>query len=128
MKLLLDTHAILWWFFNDPRLSTTAYDLIAESDNVLLASSASAWEIATKHRLGKLPEVKEIVRRYPVLLREARMTELTINSAHALRSGSYPQAHRDPFDRMLAAQAEIEDIPLLSADTAFADFPIECIW
>jgi PIN domain nuclease of toxin-antitoxin system len=86
---------------------------------VVVASSVSAWEIATKYRIGKLPEAKQIVEEYSQILRQAKFVELSISSAHALRAGSLPIAHRDPFDRMIMAQAELENLPVITYDEAF---------
>jgi PIN domain nuclease of toxin-antitoxin system len=85
---LLDTHVILWWLFNDPRLSRSAFSLIRDPDNTIVVSSASGWEIATKHRLGKLPDAREAVERLPELLRISRMDVLPVSLEHALRAGS----------------------------------------
>lgn len=98
--MLLDTHAFLWWVTDDPRLSISARLIIANTENTIFVSPASAWEIATKYRLGKLGEA----------------------------AGSYPATHRDPFDRMLAAQSEIERLPLITRDPAFSVFGIETRW
>ncbi|MGB3516039.1 MAG: type II toxin-antitoxin system VapC family toxin [Elainellaceae cyanobacterium] len=87
--------------------------------NCILVSSASSWEIATKHRIGKLPEAKQLIADYAQILQQAKFFELSMTVAHALRAGSLPMAHRDPFDRMLMAQAELENLPLLTYDNAF---------
>lgn len=128
MRLLLDTHALLWWWFDDPRLSRPARDAIADPANAPLVSAASAWEVATKYRLGKLPEAAEAATRFSELVREARMQPLPIRLEHALHAGAYPQRHRDPFDRMLAAQAEVEGIRLVTVDPVFQEFPARILW
>ena len=128
MRLLLDTHALLWWFVNDARLSSRARDSIADEANEILVSAASAWEIAIKHRLGKLPRATEAFARFEELVAADGFACLPVSHRHALRAGSYPLPHGDPFDRMLAAQAEIERLPLLTLDPAFAAFPIETRW
>lgn len=128
MRLLLDTHALLWWFTSDRRLSERARDLIADEANELLVSSASAWEIATKVRLGKLDEVPGVVERFAELVAADGFVHLPVNYRHALRAGGYATTHRDPFDRMLAAQSELEGIPILTLDAAFAAFPVKSIW
>ena len=119
MSYLLDTHILLWWLFDDPVLNAECREIISNSDNQILVSSASAWEIATKYRIGKLPEAESLVERYAEVLEKAEFTELPVNSVHAIRAGSLPIAHRDPFDRMIMAQAELEDIPVLTYDKAF---------
>ena len=128
MRFLLDTHAFLWWLFDDPRLSANARDIIADADNSILVSSASGWEISTKHRLGRLPVASELARDITGWVERARFEELPIRLAHAQRAGSWAQSHRDPFDRMLAAQCALEEIPLVSRDPAFSAFGIRLIW
>lgn len=119
MSYLLDTHILLWWISNDPKLDATCRAIINDPQNRILVSSASAWEIATKYRVGKLPEAKELVETYAQTLQRAKFLELAITTAHALRAGSLPINHRDPFDRMIMAQAELENLPLLTTDKAF---------
>ena len=127
MSYLLDTHILLWWLFDDPKLDSTCRDIIRNPQNRILVSSVSAWEIATKYRIGKLPEAKQLVEAYPQTLQQARFFELAITAAHALRAGNLPIAHRDPFDRMLMAQAELENLPLLTDDRAFQTGLIQLI-
>lgn len=119
MSYLLDTHILLWWLFDDPKLDTTCREIIRNPNNLILVSSASTWEIATKYRLGKLPEAEPLVAAYSEILQQAQFVELPITAAHALRAGRLPIAHRDPFDRMLMAQAELGNIPLMTYDRAF---------
>ncbi len=119
ISYLLDTHILLWWLFNDSKLNAECRDIIRHPNHRILISSASAWEIATKYRIGKLPEAKPLVDNYQGILEQAKFMELTITAAHALRAGNLPISHRDPFDRMLMAQAELENLPLLTYDTAF---------
>jgi PIN domain nuclease of toxin-antitoxin system len=129
MRLLLDTHALLWALAEPHRLSAHAADLIKAPTTGLVVSAVSAWEIATKHRLGKLPGAGPIVAGFAAHLASLRVEELPVRSAHALLAGSFVLEHRDPFDRMLAAQAMLEGLPLLSDDPAFAAFPgLETIW
>lgn len=128
MRLLLDTHAFLWWVTDDPRLSKCARTAIANDANAVLVSAASAWEIATKHRLGKLNEAAGAVARFDELVTADGFTHLAISSFHALQAGRYPVAHRDPFDRLLAAQSELERLTLVSCDPAFADFGTKTLW
>ena len=128
MRLLLDTHALLWWFTDDPRLSAKARSLIGDANNVILVSAASAWEIATKHRLGKLEEAAEAVMRFEELVVADGFSHLPVSYRHGLRAGAYHATHRDPFDRMLAAQSEIESLPLVTLDIAFKQFEITTIW
>lgn len=128
MRVLLDTHALLWWLFDDPQLSNPAREVIKSIDTQVFASSASAWEIATKHRLGKLPEAQEASRNLPGLLRAARIDALPITMEHAIAAGSLASSHRDPFDRMLIAQAMIEKMAIITSDSEFAQFDVKIIW
>lgn len=128
MRLLLDTHALLWWWTDDPRLSSKARKAIVDERNEIFVSTASAWEIATKQRLGKLQGVPDAFTRYESLVAADGFVHLSISVTHALRAGSYGLEHRDPFDRMLAAQAEIEQLRLVSSDAAFAGFAVKCWW
>ncbi len=128
MRLLLDTHALLWWFTDDPRLSPRARGLIHDEANEVLVCPASAWEVATKHRLGKLTGVEDAVARFQELVAADGFTPLPITLRHGLRAGAHPAQHRDPFDRMLAAQAEIEGVPLVTLDQALEQFGIEIVW
>ena len=127
MSFLLDTHILLWWISNDSKLDATCRDIINNPQNRIFVSSASAWEIATKYKIGKLPEVKELVETYAQTLQRAKFLELAITTAHALRAGSLPIDHRDPFDRMIMTQAELENLPLLTTDRAFRTGLIEVI-
>lgn len=121
MRVLLDTHALLWAIGEPARLSSAARKLIVDRSNDLAVSAASAWEIATKVRIGKLPGAERIVDDYAGQLRRLGAEELAISGAHALLAGSLRWAHRDPFDRVLAAQAITEGMPFLTADPAFTD-------
>ena len=119
VSYLLDTHILLWWLFNDPKLNAECRDIIRNPAHRILVSNVSAWEIATKYRIGKLPEAKQIVEEYSQILHQSKFIELPITSAHALRAGSLPISHRDPFDRMIMAQAELENLPVITYDAAF---------
>lgn len=128
VKVLLDTHVVLWALMEPDRLSRRAKRVIKDLDNVVLVSSASAWEIATKHRLGRLPEAEAVVRGYREHLATLRATELAISSTHALLAGSLAGPHRDPFDRMLAAQGLVEGVPLVTGDPVFKQFRVRLLW
>ena len=125
--MLLDPHIFLWWLFDDPRLSIKVRQLVQCIDNTVYISSASVWEIATKFRLGKLPEAASVARNVPLWIERAGFQPLYITPEHAQLAGSWEVAHRDPFDRMLAAQAKLEKVPLVSVDFAISDFPIDII-
>ena len=104
MKLLLDTHALLWWWTDDPQLSGAAREAIADEGNTVLVSAASVWEISTKFRLGKLAIAGPALKQFQALIEADGFEHLSITWQHSLLAGSYRQEHRDPFDRMLAAQ------------------------
>lgn len=121
VRLLLDTHALVWSVSSPQRLGSAAHQAILDRRNQVLVSSASAWEIATKVRLGRLPEARIMVDQFDGIVDELGAEHLSISSAHALRSGGLDWGHRDPFDRMLAAQALLEHATLVSRDSAFAE-------
>ncbi len=127
-RFLLDTHVLLWWLFDDPKLSGLAHNVIQSPDNTILVSSASGWEIATKYRLGKLSHASAAAHNLPSLLRKSRMDVLPITMEHALAAGALPGPHRDPFDRMLIAQGQIEGLPIVTSDHVFNQYPVELIW
>ena len=127
MRLLLDTHILLWAVLEPERLHAPLRALLEDPDNTLLASSVSAFEIATKHRLGKLPGAAQLLDQYAYALGELGACELTITTAHALKAASWSSPHRDPFDRLLAAQASVERVPLVSVDPVMPEFGIEVI-
>lgn len=118
-RYLIDTHIFLWWVFNDVKLDSLSREIISNPHNQIFVSSASAWEIATKYRIGKLPEAKELIDNYEQVLQQARFNELNVTTIHALRAGLLSIDHRDPFDRMLMAQAELEKMPIITYDKAF---------
>jgi PIN domain nuclease of toxin-antitoxin system len=128
MRLLLDTHAFLWWLIDSPKLSLAARKAIADADNDTVVSVVVGWECAIKHRLKRLPEAERFLSRPDEVLRRAGMEVLPITMAHSIRAGNYSSDHRDPFDRMLAAQTELEDMTLITRDPEFTDFPIRTLW
>ena len=125
--VLLDTHIFLWWLFDDPRLPDPTMDVIKDIRCEVHVSAASVWEVATKYRLGKLPQAASVAENVPVWIERAGFLEMPISAAHAQLAGSWEIPHRDPFDRMLAAQAKLADLPIASVDDAMALFPIEVI-
>ena len=127
-RLLLDTHALLWWWTDDVQLSPLARAAIFETKNEVFVSAASAWEIATKQRLGKLGQFPKVLERFTKLLAADRFIPLPIQHQHALKAGSYSSQHRDPFDRMLAAQSALEALTLVTCDAAFAQFDCRTLW
>lgn len=128
MRLLLDTHALLWWLDGDERLSKPARQAIAEPKAIVFVSAASAWEIATKVRIGKLPGAIEVAERFSSILADQSFGHLAIGIEHARRAGLMPGDHRDPFDRMLIAQAQIEALCLVSNERRFDSLGIKRLW
>jgi PIN domain nuclease of toxin-antitoxin system len=128
MRALLDTYAFLWWVTDDHHLSPVVRALIADGNNEILVSAASAWEIATKHRLGKLPQAGPLVVDFAREVQRQGFVALPITLGHAQIAGSLAGAHRDPFDRMLIAQAQEEKLALLSLDRVFDEFGIVRVW
>ncbi|WP_216904589.1 type II toxin-antitoxin system VapC family toxin [Synechococcus sp. CCY 9618] len=127
-SLLLDTHALLWWLVEPERLSSPAQKAIGNPAAAVFVSAASGWEIATKARLGKLPGAEGLLEDLPSLLQQQGFQPLAVLLHHGVRAGSYQQTHRDPFDRLLAAQAELEGLQLVSIDPALASFPCRLLW
>lgn len=119
MTYLLDTHTLLWALTNPKRLGPSAATIIQDRKNPLVVSAASAWEIATKHRIGRLAQADVLIGGYANHLDRLGVTRLVINEQHALLGGGLDWSHRDPFDRILAAQAMIESMTLLSDDPVF---------
>ena len=128
MRLLLDTHALLWWLSDDAQLPASARKLIANEKNTILVSAASAWEVAIKVRLGKLPSAADLASSFAAYLANESFESLPISVDHAIRAGLLPGTHKDPFDRMLIAQAQAEDIPILSNEVVFDGFGVRRVW
>jgi PIN domain nuclease of toxin-antitoxin system len=128
VRLLLDTHALLWWLDGDRRLSLKARRAIANQSNAILVSAASAWEITTKARLGKLPGAADVAADVAACVAAQGFLSLDITLLHAQRAGSLSGTHRDPFDRMLIAQSQIEDVALVTDDEAFDSFDVRRLW
>ena len=125
---LLDSHVLLWWWFDPDRLSQQARSLLLDPSTTVLVSAASVWELSLKHHQGKLPELTAAIADLPGLLQADGFQPLPISIAHGLRAGGYSQSHRDPFDRMLAAQAELEGLVLMTADAQLSNFPCQILW
>jgi PIN domain nuclease of toxin-antitoxin system len=128
MKAILDTHTFLWWNLADPRLSPTAREFISAGENEIFLSAASAWEIAIKTGRGRLilPEPPERYVANRMLLHH--LQPLPIQLSHALHVFNLPNLHQDPFDRLLIAQSQLENLPLLSADPEIARYDVNVIW
>jgi len=128
VRLLLDTHAFLWWLAGDEALSVPARTAIADEGNDVFVSAASAWEITTKHRLGKLPGVASIVADLDGAVAGQGFIALPISLRHAQTGGALPGPHRDPFDRMLIAQAMVETLVLVSNEQVFDIYGVARLW
>ena len=129
MNYLLDTHTLLWALTEPTRLGARARPIVAARSSSLVVSAASAWEISTKQRLGKLPRADALVGGYAHHLDRLGVDRLPITEEHALLAGSLQWTHRDPFDRMLAAQAMIESLTLVTEDSALASLPgLATVW
>ncbi|MBY0521358.1 MAG: type II toxin-antitoxin system VapC family toxin [Sphingomonas sp.] len=128
MRLLLDTHAVLWALTDSPRLSRRAAAFIGNADNQPLISPVVAYEICAKHKLGKLPEAEALAADFEGQLALLDIEWLPINAAHAIAAGKLDMSHRDPFDRLLIAQALIERVPMISNEAVFDGFGVERIW
>ena len=128
MRLLLDTHALVWWLVGSANLSAAARDAIADPANEKLISAASAWEITTKHRIGKLPSADEFAHDIPGTIAAENFDELPVSVAEGARAGALPGPHRDPFDRMLIAQAQAHDLAVVSVDVVFDRYGVRRIW
>lgn len=125
--MLLDTHIFLWWLFDDPKLPSGIRSFVKDRHNPIYVSAASVWEIATKFRLGRLPLAAQVARNVPEWIARSAFKSMPVTAEHAQLAGSWSVSHRDPFDRMLAAQAKLEKMPLASVDVLLQDFPVEIL-
>jgi PIN domain nuclease of toxin-antitoxin system len=128
VRLLLDTHAILWWVTDDDRLSERAGEVIADGANDVYFSAASAWEIAIKAGLGRIRLPDEAWTFTPDQLERNAFQALPVHVAHAVAVITLPDVHRDPFDRMLVAQAITEGLTIVSADPELARYAVPVLW
>jgi len=128
LRALLDTHTLLWWILEDPALSQTARETIAETSNTILVSAASAWELAIKFRLGKLPRAADLVSNFLSEVEHEGFQLLPISAEHGIRAGLLAGPHKDPFDRMLIAQSQAENTPIISNEIVFENYGIRRLW
>jgi PIN domain nuclease of toxin-antitoxin system len=128
VRLLLDTHALLWWLTGDEALSRTAREAISDSDNEVFVSAASAWEIATKHRIGKLPGAAVFASDIAGVVARQGFAELPVSIRDGQIAGALPAIHKDPFDRMLIAQAVAEDMVIVSIEGLFSAYGVARLW
>jgi len=128
MRFLLDTHALLWWWLGDDALASDARDAIIDAQNDVFVSAATGWEIATKVRKGQLPEMLSRMPNFLDNLVSDRFRHLDVRVDHGLLGGALSGEHKDPFDRLLAAQALIENLTVVTRDPAFAAFGCKVLW
>jgi PIN domain nuclease of toxin-antitoxin system len=128
LRALLDTHTLIWWISADPSLTQTACGIITDTDNTLVVSAASAWELAIKYRLGKLRKAADLVSDFSGRIAREGFDLLPISAEHGIRAGLLPGLHKDPFDRMLIAQSQSENIPIISNDAVFETYGVRRLW
>jgi PIN domain nuclease of toxin-antitoxin system len=128
MRVLVDTHVFFWWVTDDKKLSGRAREAIADETNDVFVSAVVAWELATKVRFFKWPEAVDLSKNVDRIINQNDFIPLSITIEHARTAGFLPARHRDPFDRMLAAQSSVETMPLLSADPAFRELGVSPLW
>jgi len=128
MRLLLDTHTLIWWLNDKSSLPVSAREIIGSRNSQVLVSTVSAWEIATKVRLGRLDVAADLARDFGGYLAQERFECLAISTEHGIRAGSLPGSHKDPFDRMLVAQAQIESLVIVSNDALLDGYGVSRAW
>jgi PIN domain nuclease of toxin-antitoxin system len=128
VRFLLDTHTFLWWITDDPHLSERARQVISDPENDIFLSAASGWEMAIKTQLGKLQLPDRFEQFIAEQLFRNNITSLPVMMSHALHVQSLLLHHRDPFDRLLIAQGQLEKMPIITTDSVFADYDVEIVW
>jgi PIN domain nuclease of toxin-antitoxin system len=128
MRILIDTHCWLWWITEPNKLQDGAHRQIQDQNNTIFLSAASSWEIAIKYSIGKLELPEPPERFVPKRLARDAISSLGIEHIHALHVASLPFHHRDPFDRLIISQAQIEHIPIMTVDLQFEPYDVEIIW
>jgi PIN domain nuclease of toxin-antitoxin system len=126
-RILLDTHALIWWLEGGTKLSPAARLAIENPEGTILVSAASAWEIAIKQQAGKF-RVPHLMKDFQGRLLKEGFVELPISIEHAVRAGGLPASHKDPFDRVLIAQSQVENAPMVTRDDLFRKYAVQCIW
>src|SRR5579862_1815731 len=128
LRVLLDSHTLLWWILDHPALTPAAREVISGTDNTVIVSAASAWELAIKFRAGRLPEAGDLVSNFPTEIVQEGFQLLPISAEHGIRAGLLPGPHKDVFDRMLIAQSQAEDIPIISNEAIFGAYGVRRLW
>ncbi len=128
MRVLLDTHALFWWLYFPELLPTRVREIVGDPDTWVFASAVSAYEMSYKHHRGRWPEVEPLVSAFEEVVAAERFDLLPLSASHATRAGSYGPEHRDPFDRMLTAQAVVEGLTLVSKDRWLKGMGAEVVW
>lgn len=128
LRLLLDTHALIWWLAGDDALSRSAREAIEDEANSVAVSAASAMEVAAKFRIGKLPDAAFLAQNFEAIVAEQGFDTLAISVYHARLAGEMNIPHKDPFDRLLIAQAQAEDMTLVSNEALFDGFAVKRVW
>lgn len=128
MRLLLDTHALIWWWTNDPHLPRTARTVMTSPEHEVFVSAATGWEIATKIRKGQLTELRSSLPTFSEDVLRDGFRHLPVMANHGVHGGSLPGPHKDPFDRVIAAQAMIEDCTVITCDPEIAAFGCKVLW
>jgi PIN domain nuclease of toxin-antitoxin system len=128
LRLLIDTHVLLWWLLGSEALATRARAMIADAENETFVSAASAWELSIKYKLGKLPTAAPLMANLPGAIVGENFAELPITVRHAQQAANLPMLHKDPFDRMLIAQALAESLVLVSNERLFDAYGVARLW
>jgi PIN domain nuclease of toxin-antitoxin system len=128
VRLLLDTHALLWWYSDDPALPKSCRTLVTRPDSSIFVSAVAAWEIATRFRLGKLSSASELIQDFGGYLDREKFASLPVSHEHGIRAGMLRGLHRDPFDRMLMAQAEMQKLFIVRNEKIFDQYGLRRVW
>jgi PIN domain nuclease of toxin-antitoxin system len=128
LRVLLDSHALLWWILDTSQLTHNAREVVARNSESVLVSAVSAWELAIKFRLGRLPDAANLISDFSSAMENEGFQVLAVTAAHGIRAGLLPLHHKDPFDRMLVAQAQAENVPIISNDTVFDGYGVRRLW
>ena len=128
MKILIDTQVFLWWISDNPNISSKFHDVMSEPRNEIYFSAASGWEIAVKAKIGRLSIQGDPQKFIPTQLSLNSITVLPIQISHTLQTYHLPEHHKDPFDRLIIAQSQIENMPIATNDALFKNYEVDLIW